>query len=676
MRIRYLRIRINTDKGLHGVDIEFPDGLIVLRADNSMGKSTCVQAILVALGFEAMLTKSQRDLPLPPAMKKQLFTSSGTMAQVIESDIFLELENKDSERIVVHRTVRGKRKSKLVTVTFGPALTSGLKSYRSEDFFVARPGAATRERGFHRFLEAFLGWNLPEVQTYDGRQVPLYLQCIFPFLVVEQKRGWASLARPIPTQFRIKEPQKRVIEFLLDLDAYDIAAKRIELSYRERETENEWLHIVHEIQALARTNNWTVENLPKKPVTKWPPEIAPEILVPYEDAWIPLEQSLRENTLELQQLVEQELPRVNEITQVAEAELSAAQEELKEKQVILSKLLNSLQMERGEIESIILRLGKLEEDIQHNKDVRILLSLGSTIAPGINEHTCPTCHQSIEDTLIPIAENQKVMSIEDNIDFLQEQRRTFTAALRNAQAIVEAREKQIQKLREILVSKRAKIRTLRETLVSDGRLPSKEAIRERVELEEKVERKEMLLEQVHIELAGLEPLSRKWLEIQKEKASLPDDDTSSEDRQKIELWNKLLQEQLERYDFQSLRANSVDVSEDTYMPNHEGFDLPSNISASDFIRIIWAYLVGLLEVSREYQVNHPGYLIFDEPKQQSTKNMSFIELLERVSNSAFYNQQVIFATSENRNILAKALEDVPHTFIGFEGRILHPIKST
>jgi hypothetical protein len=292
---------------------------------------------------------------------------------------------------------------------------------------------------------------------------------------------------------------------------------------------------------------------------------------------------------------------------------------------------------------------------------------------SVAQHTCPTCHQPIEDTLTPLAEEQNVMTIDDNISFLKEQRRTFRAALRNAEAVVAAREGQIKRLREEFADERARIRTLRQTLVSDGRLPSMEAIRKRVELEESVNRERRLLEDFSVKLGGLEPLSKKWLNVQSEKATLPDEDTSSQDKRKLALWREAFQEQLIRYDFQSLTAKNIVISEDTYLPNHKGFDLPSNISASDFIRVIWAYLVGLLEVSRELQTNHPGFLIFDEPKQQSTKNLSFAELLERVSNSGRFNQQVIFATSENERNLGMILQDVPHTFLGFEGRIIQPL---
>ncbi len=42
----------------------------MVEADNSMGKSTSMRAILVALGLEATLTTSQSELPLTPALLK------------------------------------------------------------------------------------------------------------------------------------------------------------------------------------------------------------------------------------------------------------------------------------------------------------------------------------------------------------------------------------------------------------------------------------------------------------------------------------------------------------------------------------------------------------------------------------------------------------------------------
>ena len=91
---------------------------------------------------------------------------------------------------------------------------------------------------------------------------------------------------------------------------------------------------------------------------------------------------------------------------------------------------------------------------------------------------------------------------------------------------------------------------------------------------------------------------------------------------KIARWNEIFINQIIKYDFKSLRTDQLRISSDYFVPTYEGLNLPTDTSASDFIRIIWAYLTGLLEVSSEYETNHIDLLIFDEPKQQSTKEIS------------------------------------------------------
>ena len=52
LRIRHLRLRAETASGTFGADIPFALGLNVLWADNTKGKSTCLQGLLYALGLD------------------------------------------------------------------------------------------------------------------------------------------------------------------------------------------------------------------------------------------------------------------------------------------------------------------------------------------------------------------------------------------------------------------------------------------------------------------------------------------------------------------------------------------------------------------------------------------------------------------------------------------------
>jgi len=114
MKLSQLRLRAATPEGLCGVDIPFEKGLVVLRADNSSGKSTCIQAIIYALGIEGMLSASH-EVPLPHVMT-ELIEVDGEELPVLESEVLLEIKNHKNEYLTIMRTVKGERDKHLVTV--------------------------------------------------------------------------------------------------------------------------------------------------------------------------------------------------------------------------------------------------------------------------------------------------------------------------------------------------------------------------------------------------------------------------------------------------------------------------------------------------------------------------------------------------------------------------------
>jgi hypothetical protein len=71
LRFRHLRLRAETSAGTFGADIPLKLGLNVLWADNTMGKSTCLQGLLYVLGLERMLSP-RREIPLTYVMTSHL----------------------------------------------------------------------------------------------------------------------------------------------------------------------------------------------------------------------------------------------------------------------------------------------------------------------------------------------------------------------------------------------------------------------------------------------------------------------------------------------------------------------------------------------------------------------------------------------------------------------------
>ncbi len=84
------------------------------------------------------------------------------------------------------------------------------------------------------------------------------------------------------------------------------------------------------------------------------------------------------------------------------------------------------------------------------------------------------------------------------------------------------------------------------------------------------------------------------------------------------------------------------------MKDDEGKAKKFRFSASDGIRIIWAYTSGLMEMNKEYPTNHLCFLIYDEPKQQNIEatdvHLFYQNLFETFPKNEY---QIIITTSES-----------------------------
>jgi len=286
LRIRRLRLHAVTINGSYGVEIPFQDKLVVLRANNTTGKSTCVQAIIYCLGLEKMLGPS-RSVPLPHVMTRCL-EDDGVEMPVIESKVLLEICNSKNEILTIQRYAHGDQDRRLISTWDGPALSNPTGSYHQTDYYATDSGAASRPAGFHTRLASFLGWNLPSVSRFNGTECPLYMECIFPLIVVEQKHGWAAIQSNMPTFFGIKEVAKRALEFLMGLEAYSLSLKRQQLQMEEATLKLEWKHSVSECGALLRPLNGRLRGMPEEPTADWPPAVLPCIEVVRDNEWVPL----------------------------------------------------------------------------------------------------------------------------------------------------------------------------------------------------------------------------------------------------------------------------------------------------------------------------------------------------------------------------------------------------
>lgn len=670
LTLRFLKLDVEAVGGSFGFATPFQSGLVILRGDQSCGKSTCVQSISYALGLEQML--GTHDVPLPPSMTKFIEDSEGIERRVLQSHVMLELQNHKKEIVTVCRMVSGEgRDPRLVTVIKGPALSDPGRGFDQEDYFLRDGGAATRSAGFHAFLTQFIGWELPMVSTYRGPLVPLYPQCIFPLAIVEQKHGWSGIQATTPRFLGIREVERRAFEFVNAFDATSLETKRQQIAQREDLARRGWGDLLREALKVFESRGASVKGLPAAPMIGFPGDVPVQILVVGSDgSWKHLDDALKEDRSELDRLTGQDIPTAQEVTREAQQALDELRAQLAHAEAATEQVFSDLEGERNQIVAIDRRLVALADDIEHYLDLARLRRFGSTQPLHSANGECPTCKQALVDSLLPQSAERAVLSIDDNLTFLREQRTAFEKMRENCERRATGLDLRLTAFKDRSTEVRAKIRAWKATLVSAGQTPSFVAVRRQLQLEDRVRQAGDLDELRRDYTQRFSDAALAWRELQEEKAALPEGGLSRSDIQKMETIERLFRKEVRQFGFSSFSPDLLGLSRESYMPTREGFDLSFDISASDGIRMIWAYNHSLLNLSGMERTNHPGFLVFDEPQQQKMKEMSFAEFLKTVAQNVSKNQQVIFATSEELGRLTSMLDGLPHQMIAVEGKFL------
>ena len=616
-----------------------------------MGKSTCLQGLLYALGLERMLSP-RREIPLTYVMTSHLEDpGTGERHGVLESSVWVEMGNAAGDIITVRRGIIASTDRRLVSVFSGPLLTQPADHYRQRDYFVLDPGAAQRQAGFHRMLADFIGWRLPTVRRFDGGETTLYLETIFPLLYVEQKAGWSSLPAAFPTYFQIRDVGRRAVEFLLALETHDLESRRQQLELDLAANRAAWSAKRGELSSIASSIAGRVEGLASTPMISVEDIERAYMLIAEGEDWRPLDEVASSLRARIADLSQAEIPSVEDVASDAANELEALTVAVAEQNAQRSALFRARQTEAAQMTSIMRRLDALEEDLQKNKDAQKLRDLGSTISDTFAAEHCPTCAQPIADTLLAQRVHAEIMPIEDNIQYINAQRGIFQRLREQTERAIADIDRQLAAATAKANETSAHLRTLKADLVAPAHSPSVAALESRIRAEARLRALEDAQQRFEQQKAALLALAAQYAELRSAKGNLPTDRFTTQDRVKIARLAELIREQAAAYGFRTFPAGDLEISEENFRPQKEGFEIGFELSASDAIRLKWAYQLALLELARTEKTNHPGFVVFDEPRQQETAKVSFDQLLQRASEAKTAGQQVIFATSEDQDQL-------------------------
>ena len=612
LKINRLRIEIETDNGLYGIDEVFDSGLNFLASeDNTCGKSSIIEAFYYGLGFEEII--GGRGEKVLTSAYKTFIEDGENKLSVLEAKIYLEISN-GQEEVTLYRTAKmANRDSRLITVYYSSLDEITKKETLVEDMYVHMPNSATNAKGFHSFLEKFLHLQLPMVPSADGNQRKLYLQLIFSCMFIEQKHGWGDIFSGIPV-LGVKDSKKRVLEFVLNLDTLSNEKKKENLKYEEAQIKNDWALEFRELQNAVNRETCTIIGLP----------VSPCILSQIDISGIHILKNKQELENDIAGLKEEYesleaiKPKVIDNFDDLQEELEKTEEDIEKFEDKMRWLREKIVNENSCIRVLNDNIEILENDLRNNKDAARLRELGSSLECMTSENICPICQQSIEDTLLPIIEGMEIMSIDENIRHLEAQKIMLFYAKESHRNNKAEMDTELQQLQGRVFSLRRLAMALRNDLYTVEEDVSEAIVYKKIDLLTRIEKLEDLQVLAQEKKQRLLQLSEKWKQYLEEKRNVPSKKFSNDDLEKLYQLREKFVVNLKKYGYKSvIDMQEIKISEESYLPVIEEFDMKFDSSASDNIRAIWAYTVALMQVSMGKSGNHPNVLIFDEPNQHS-----------------------------------------------------------
>lgn len=675
MLINAIKYIANTAQGEFGFHFPFDKGLNIIRANNSSGKSTVISSIYYALGLEEII--GGKGLKTLNSAMKDSFKSNGDDVKVISSKVLIEIENSSGEFFTSCRHITsGSVDTRLFEVYINEHLSKNTDLTGEPVFkFIHDAGGANSENGFHFFLEEFLGLKLPEVITNKGDVTKLYLQCVFASMFIEQKRGWTDYIANTP-YYAIRDAKKKVVEFVLNLDTFQSELEREKLKNEFTKLITEWKSLINEVKFI--TNNEFLS-------------FNEDIATPskYEGV-VSLSKFIDGAHVELSDHKSNLLVESRTINSSLESEIEPTSEEIISEINIQTEKLETISFNIGSlVQDKILKkhelvaisnLGKeISEDIGKTKSLVKLKKFGAEIDIHSANDFCPVCNQKIDDNLVLLGKPVLSMDVEDNILYLETQKKMLDSQSNAISKEIEGMERQELQLRNQFSAERRLLSSLKND-IKENRSTTRYLISKQVNIDSELESLNSTESHVKDIEQSLNSLYAKIKNNREEWEKLPNGDYSNADFEKIKLFGQLFRSNASAFDYSSADIKDIEINAASLLPTlekvelREIIDVKNESSASDFVRLIWAYILALYQ-SKKYinGNNHIGTLIFDEPGQHSMSIESQRALMNMLSHEENLQSIVAASFDESENNFITTTRDLKFNYINWDGKVISMI---
>lgn len=681
MKFNQLLVKISaTDNNDYGYGITFGPGLNIIRGDNSSGKSTFVNSLIYALGMEEIIG-AKGNASLPYALKDK-FSVNNVDKKIVSSSVYLEIQNKQGKVITLKRAiVSDEIDTKVIQIIEGAYLSeTNYSNYHSTYTFIHDPGSAQDpRRGFFAYLESFFGLELPKLSDNKGKETRLYLQSVFAALLVEQKRGWTDYIANIP-YYGVSGMREKVASFLLDLDSFRNAKTLSEYQSARASIMSTWSETVTELKGKLEAKQLTSTGISRSPIT----DFDRKLVIVGERTGVdikPLEQIRVELAQELLRIHNDEKSKQKDEPEDIVTKIEATQDRIGELLVMQGMCGKQIKINESQLNQYQESLSSIVKDLKANKLTEKLVNFGVNEADlGIAKGVCQTCLSPVNDMLISPDSIAMPMTLQENISHLDNQKKMTQSLIEGLTKEIEKDKNQMLTINRTVIELRKELVSLRRDIKSTNNI-SEADVRHKVAIENRQSEISQIDQQVENILNDLDALSANFKAVNSKISGLSEYQFTRSDWVKIKDFARNFKELASKFGYRSAVVDEIELKSDTLLPYLRDIELRENVdtptelaekeaakkkavsstdiktdsSASDFVRLIWSYLIALYKTSASYGGNHLGVLLFDEPAQHSMSTQSVNAMLDTLSNTRGLQSIVAASFDENEETFTSSI---------------------
>lgn len=326
-------------------------------------------------------------------------------------------------------------------------------------------------------------------------------------------------------------------------------------------------------------------------------------------------------------------------------------------------------------------LKSITNDLEKNKAALKLRDLGATFHLKVAKDKCPTCFQNIVDNLLAEEIKGPQMDLKAQIEYLKSQKRMLEKQIEGITKENTELGIKINNTKKEISKNHDDINSFRKSIFSGTEL-EKLYVRKQVYIENEVRDLSNFKESFSEKKEELKIIMEKFLNLSKKLEKLPKEIYTEQDIKKIKLFEHYFKDNSHKFHYESAPISSISMSRDNLLPSLAHMELreirksntKTDSSASDFVRLIWSYIISLFQASNISPMgNHLNFLLLDEPGQHSMAQQSQRALLSELSQNKNLQSIVAASFDESESIFHEVTHGIDFKLIYWEGKLIKPM---